>query len=70
MEAVKIFTSGWASATALMPSGAATSTMARISLQPAFFSRSMVATMEPPVASIGSMIMARRSSISGTSFSR
>ena len=31
---------------------------------------SMVATMEPPVASIGSMIRARRSSISGTSFSR
>ncbi|MNT41707.1 hypothetical protein D3C72_1780770 [compost metagenome] len=70
MEAVKIITSGWASLTTLMPSGAATSTMARISLQPARLSRSMVATMEPPVASIGSMISARRSSISGASFSR
>ena len=49
---------------------AATSTIARMSLQPAFFSRSRVATIELPVASIGSMIIASRSSISGTSFSR
>ncbi|MNG16118.1 hypothetical protein D3C84_1000000 [compost metagenome] len=65
-----MITSGCAFSTTAMPSGAATSTMARMSRQPAFFSRSMVATMELPVASIGSMIIARRSSISGTSFSR
>lgn len=65
-----MITSGWALRTASMPSGAATSTMARISLLPAFFSRSMVATIEPPVASIGSMISERRSAMSGASFSR
>ena len=44
------------------PRGAATSTRARMSLQPRALSRSTVAIIEPAVASMGSMISAVRSS--------
>jgi uracil phosphoribosyltransferase len=69
-DAVKISISGCASRVFSTPSGAATSTITLISLQPAFFSISIVAIIEPPVASIGSITRLKRSSILPTSFSK
>ena len=65
-----MITSGWASLTTRTPSGAATNTNALILVQPFFLSISMVATIEPPVANIGSMIRAGRLSIWLTNFSK
>ena len=61
-------TSGWAFSSAAIPSGAATSTSTLMLVQPAFFSRSIVAIIDPPVASIGSTTSAIRSSMLDTSF--
>ena len=47
-----------------MPSGAASSTISLMFLQPRFFISAMAASALPPVASMGSTIMMSRSAMS------